>query len=154
MARNKKTLQLKLEDAVKVDAHSYSWNTKSNMDYIVGLLPNEFEVKKISPAEITINTGQLKKSTLPIELIVDEQLPTSYRIYGEPIIEPNEVDVWYPEILEDSLVFIQTQPLLIKGEKETQNFVIDLNTLDGALTVKPGKVKVKMQVRNFAFPTI
>lgn len=142
-------LVLSLEEADKIDANTYSWDTRKNMDVIVGQLPSKFRVKKVTPKSIVVKTDNLKKRTVEVLPSFKLKLKSPLRVYGSVKVIPAQVDLWVPSSAKDSNIVLNTEQFTIARDVGQYQMSVQLNQLPRPYKAEPRNVKVTYEVRAF-----
>ncbi len=141
-----KSIQLNLEEADRINDHTYRWDTRKNIEFITDQLPSDLEIESVTPHTIVINTDRLVKKMLEVDVQYETDLKTPYRLYGELKVTPKEVEVWMPEENVNEFEKIKTELFTINQTEAEQKLKIQLIPLISKMVVKPNFVNIEVQV--------
>lgn len=110
----------------------------------------------IAASNITINDDKqyfnmedLQSKILPVRIPLDIKLQRQYQIYGSPSITPNQVTVFGPQRLLDTLECVWTEPLISSNVSENVEGELEIDLLDGAIRCSDEKVHATVAVEPF-----
>ena len=99
-------------------------------------LPTGVKLEEIQPSRISITLEPVEKREVPVKVATLNNLPEGFEMYREPAAVPNKVVVRGPASYVNSLDFISTDRIDLRGKKEdfaTQQ--VKLNTSNSKVTI-------------------
>lgn len=106
-----------------------------------------------NPRKFNIEYGKLYHKHLRVKLNGDIKLFKQYTLRDSIKLKPSEVDVYGTKESLDTMRVVYTQPLYLKGLKETTFKTLDFNLPEGA-RIEPKQVDVTIPVELFTEKTL
>ena len=110
---------------------------------------NGFSILEVSPDTLFVNFSKKVKATLPIDVPLDLSFRENYIQYGDLKIEPNEIEVFGPDFILDTLSRIQTNVLSKEDISEDINVQLQVILPNDLVSSKTQEINVNLQVARF-----
>jgi YbbR domain-containing protein len=127
---------------------SYYWLTESNLAEMAIQL-NGFSIIKIEPDSLFLTYSNKTKKRVPVKVPVGIEYSENYMEYSSLKIEPNEIDVFGPSHLIDTLSVVFTKPLSATDVKDDIEEVLPILFSNKLISSRDLKVTVQQDVERF-----